>query len=97
MKKGDFLRTIIKKCLNIEDKTENTEKIPRKLTGKCNVCGDLNAIFIYGESQYFSILEPLYISGQTSRIPNPMELYWCYGCRADYELNSLLAHGAKPY
>lgn len=96
MKKGDFLKNIIKKCFNLEDKAKNTEKIPGKLTGKCKVCRDLNATFIHLGKQYFRTSEPLYIGKQISRISNPIELYNCDNCGADYELNSLLEHGAKP-
>jgi hypothetical protein len=73
---------------NVEDKAN---KIPRKLTGICPVCKNLNATFIHFGSQPFNEkLEPLYIGNQNFKIPNPMELYNCDNCNANYELNSLI-------
>lgn len=69
---------------NLENKIQDADKIPQKLTGKCNVCKTEDAIFTY-------------VGRQTFRIAAPIELYNCNRCQATYGLDSLVKkYGAKP-
>lgn len=68
---------------NIDDKTQDAEKIPQKLTGPCNVCNKKDATFVY-------------IGRKNSKLTKPLDFYNCSNCEATYVLDSLLnKHGAK--